>query len=392
MTQFEDKSVFRDKNIYLIFSISIMAVLGLTSISPAFPKMVQELNIPANKIGLLLTVFTLPGLIVTPVLGYLSDKYGRKQVLTPALILYALTGVMCGFVRDFNLLVLLRFLEGIGAASLGALNVALIGDLYGGKLRSRVMGYNTGVLSIGTAGFPVIGGALTLIGWNYPFFLAILGLPIGLMVLFFLEEKKEKVVSKGNYFKEALKYLSDKKVLLYFLSNFASYIFLFGSFLTYLPFLVSGIHGNDPFVIGILLSSMSIVTAVVSSQLGNILKFTNEISLVKISFFIYAAALLMMPLINRIELLFIPTLLYGVAQGLNVPSLLSLLSAVPPIELRGGFMSFNRMISQLGQTLGPLLMGSVLLLINLEFVFYIGASIALSNAILLLFFLKKNTN
>jgi MFS transporter, ACDE family, multidrug resistance protein len=78
------KSVFSDRNLYLIFSISIMAVLGLTTISPAFPKMVEQLNIPPNKIGLLLTVFTLPGLIMTPLLGILSDKYGRKKILVPS--------------------------------------------------------------------------------------------------------------------------------------------------------------------------------------------------------------------------------------------------------------------------------------------------------------------
>ena len=385
-----EKSVFRDRNLYVIFSISIMAVLGLTTISPAFPKMVEQLNIPPNKIGLLLAVFTLPGLIMTPLLGILSDKYGRKKILVTSLILYSLTGALCGFARSFDLLVFLRFLEGIGAASLGALNVALIGDLYSDKLRSRVMGYNTSVLSIGTAGFPLIGGFLTIFGWYYPFFLALLGLPVGLLTLMFLDEKREITnTNNRNYFREVYKYIRQKRNLVYFASNFFSYIILFGSFLTYTPFLVARIRNNDPLFIGILLSSMSVITALVSSQLGNLLKFTKEDTLLKISFILYAVALLIMPLIKNSYFLFIPTVIYGISQGLNVPSLLSLVSAAPPLELRGGFMSFNRMISQLGQTFGPLLMGSVFLILGLDSVFYFGAAIALITGSILIIFLKN---
>jgi MFS transporter, ACDE family, multidrug resistance protein len=294
---------------------------------------------------------------------------------------------LCGLARNFDLLVLLRFFEGIGAASLGALNVTLIGDLYSDKVRSKVMGYNTSVLSIGTAGFPLIGGFLAIFGWYYPFFLALLGLPVGLLTLIYLDETRKPVnLDNRNYFKEAYKYIREKRNLVYFSSNLFSYIILFGSFLTFTPFLVSRIKNNDPLFIGILLSSMSVITALVSSQLGNLLKFTKEETLLKASFILYSVALFLMPFMKNGYFLFIPTVIYGIAQGLNVPSLLSLISAAPPLELRGGFMSFNRMISQLGQTFGPLLMGLVFLLFGLDSVFYFGAVIALTMGSILIIF------
>ena len=80
-------------------------------------------------------------------------------------------------------LLVLRFLQGTGAASLGAINVTIMGDLYSGRERTAAMGYNASILSVGTATFPVVGGALAMLGWYYPFFLSIGAVPIGLFVL-----------------------------------------------------------------------------------------------------------------------------------------------------------------------------------------------------------------
>src|SRR3712207_7363843 len=73
---------------------------------------------------------------MTPLLGVLSDRYGRKKILVPALILFGLAGGACAFARSFELLLALRFFQGMGAAALGTLNVTVIGDIYEGRERS----------------------------------------------------------------------------------------------------------------------------------------------------------------------------------------------------------------------------------------------------------------
>jgi len=165
------QKLYFNKNLQVIFSITLTAVLGVASITPAFPRMERDLHISAQDIGLLITVFTLPGVILTPILGVLADRIGRKKILIPALLLFGVAGTSCFFARDFQLLLVFRFLQGIGAASLGSLNVTIIGDLFEGHDRAAAMGYNASVLSIGTASYPAIGGALATIGWYYPFLL-----------------------------------------------------------------------------------------------------------------------------------------------------------------------------------------------------------------------------
>ena len=176
----EAAPLFLDPNLNLVFCITLLAVLGVSSIAPVFPTVAEELNVPPEAVGLLITVFTLPGIILTPVLGVLADRIGRKQVLVPALILFSLAGASCSLARDFQLLLALRFLQGVGAASLGSLNATLIGDLFEGQRRTQAMGYNASVLSVGTALYPSLGGALALLGWYVPFALPIVGLGVAL--------------------------------------------------------------------------------------------------------------------------------------------------------------------------------------------------------------------
>lgn len=126
-----------DSNLQIVFGITLMAVLGVASITPAFPIIIRELGVSSLGIGLLITVFTFPGVVLSPVIGLFADRYGRKRILVPPIFLFGIAGGACAFARDFNVLLMLRFFQGIGAASLGALNVTLIGDLYSGRERER---------------------------------------------------------------------------------------------------------------------------------------------------------------------------------------------------------------------------------------------------------------
>ena len=93
------RSVYKDHNLHVLWGVTLMAVLGVSSVTPAFPTIVRELGVSSGQVGLLITVFTLPGIVMTPVLGILSDRYGRKKILVPALILFGLAGGARAFVR-----------------------------------------------------------------------------------------------------------------------------------------------------------------------------------------------------------------------------------------------------------------------------------------------------
>lgn len=186
------RRVYKDHNLHVLWGVTLMAVLGTSSVTPAFPTIVRELGISSGQVGLLITFFTLPGIVMTPLLGILSDRYGRKNILVPALLLFGLAGGACAFARDFDLLLALRFFQGMGAAALGTLNVTVIGDIYDGRERSSALGYNSSVLSVGTASYPAIGGLLATLGWFYPFALPFAAIPIAIVVMFSLHNPEPR--------------------------------------------------------------------------------------------------------------------------------------------------------------------------------------------------------
>ena len=372
-----EAGLFRDPNLHVIFGVTLMAVLGVSSITPAFPQIADTFGLTPGAVGLLVAVFTLPGVILTPVLGVLADRTGRKRILVPSLLLFAVAGAACGLARDFQLLLFLRLLQGVGAASLGALNVTIVGDLYRGWRRATVMGYNASVLSVGTALYPAIGGGLASLGWYYPFFLPILAVPVALLVMIRLRSPEPQgQVELRVYLRNALAIVRDPRAVALFAASLISFIILYGAILTYLPFLLRSSYDASAPVIGLVFSAASVATAVTSFRLGRMARRFSSRNLVRTGFGLYVLAMIGMPLAPSLWTLMIPALVFGVANGVNIPSILTILSGLAPDEYRAALMSVNAMVLRLGQTLGPLVAGAMLGLAGLSGAYYGSAILA----------------
>jgi MFS family permease len=370
--------LYQDKNLQIMFGVTLMGVLGVASITPAFPRIIQDLGIEPREVGFLITVFTLPGIFLSPFLGILADRFGRKRILVPSLVLFAIAGSACGLVRDFQLLLVCRFLQGTGGAALASLSSTVIGDLYSGKQRAEAMGYNASILSVGTASYPAIGGALALFGWYYPFFLPLLALPVAYMVMFALHNPEPKGdESLAEYLKRAWGIVRNRTVLGLFMVSVATFIILYGSLLTFFPLLLSGRFGASTLQIGLIMSAMSVTTGLTSTQMGRLSVRFGEKNLIKASFFLYAVALIIVPVVPELGLYLIPVIIYGMGQGLNIPSIMSLMAGCAPMEQRGVLMSINGTVLRFGQTLGPLVMGIAYTLWGINGPFYSGVILAL---------------
>jgi len=370
--------VYRDTNLQIVFGVTLMAVLGVSSITPAFPRIVEEFGISPQAVGSLITVFTLPGVLLTAVLGILADQIGRKRILVPALLLFAIAGCACAFARDFRLLLLLRFLQGAGAAGLGAINMTIIGDLYTGQERAAAMGCNSSVLSVGTASYPAIGGVLATIGWYYPFLLPLAAIPVAAAVFLSLNNPEP---SRPQHFREYLadawRVVANRRVVALFAVGTLTFIILYGTYMAYFPLLVESSFAVTPFAVGLVMSVSSLATAITSSQAGRLAASLSERALMGLSCLLYAVALVTIPVAPTLWLLVVPVAVFGVAQGVNLPSLMTVLAGQAPMEQRGALISINGMVLRLGQTLGPVIMGTMFTLAGFGGVFIGGIVCAL---------------
>ncbi|MBN2520545.1 MAG: MFS transporter [Bacteroidales bacterium] len=389
MTSDINVPVYRNRNLYLIFIITLFAVMGVASITPAFPEIIKYFNISPKKVGWLIAAFTMPGIVLTPVMGILADRIGRKAILVPSLFLFGLAGSLCTLTRDFEVLVILRFFQGTGAAALGTINITLIGDLFTGNNRAAAMGYNASVLSIGTASYPFIGGALAMLGWNYPFIITLLAIPAGLVIILALKnpEPKDKQVLK-EYIISVWKNINQKKVWGIFIINVLIFVILYGVYLTYFPLLLEERFKANSFIIGLVMSIMSLTTAFTSSQLGRVNKLFRFGNILIFSFAVYAIALIFIGFSKSWIMIILPVMTFGLGHGLLIPTIQNMLVGFAPIRERATFMSLNSMVLRLGQTFGPLVIGLFYGIGGITVAFIAGAGVAVIMILIKAFLVK----
>ena len=385
------ENLFKDKRLYAVFSITLVAVMGVASITPALPKMAKALILSEAQIGWLISAFTIPGVILTPISGVLADQWGRKTILVPSLFIFGLAGFSLFFVHQFHYMLVLRVIQGIGAASLGSLNATLIGDFFKGKKLPQALGYNASVLSLSTASYPMIGGFLAGLTWYFPFAMPLLAIPIGLFILFGMPEPIiEKHSSLKSYLKLIGRNLLNKNLISIFILGTITFIILYGAFLTYIPFLLDHRFQISTQKIGLILSLSSLTTALLATQIGKLTQKFGSINLLKMAFLLYLLVSVIIPHIPSVALFIIPILLFGSAQALNIPSLQTLLVKLAPDNQRGAFMSINGMVIRLGQSLGPMVIGLGFTFSAYEGAYYLSAGMAFLGLIVLFFFVNSS--
>jgi MFS family permease len=366
--------LLQQRNLLIVFSITLVGVMGTSSITPALPSMVRALGVTMEQASWLIAGFALPGIVLSPVAGMLADRFGRKRVLVPSLLLFAAAGHACAYAGGFETLLALRLIQGAGAAALSALNATLIGDLYDGHRRAAVMGLNGGLISVAAAAYPVIGGALVLLGWRYPFILPLLAIPSALAIAFWLDNPEPQGGGGlAAYLRSVVAGVGQRQVAAVYLLGFVGFTMLYGSLLTFLPFLMEDRFGASPVVIGLVFGASAIASAVASMLLGRIARRIPAKAILLIAVAAMAVALATIPTDGAIWAVALSTALFGAGHGVGISMAQVVLADATTAETRGAVMALNGMMFRLAQTIGPLVMALVLAAGGLDWVYWGGA-------------------
>ena len=88
-------------SIALLAAVPFMMVLGNSMLFPVFPRMQAALSLSGLQTSLVVTAFSVPAGLLIPLAGYLSDRYGRKPVMAPALVIFGIGALVAGFSVSF---------------------------------------------------------------------------------------------------------------------------------------------------------------------------------------------------------------------------------------------------------------------------------------------------
>jgi MFS transporter, ACDE family, multidrug resistance protein len=374
----KNAKVYWNHNFLIAVSASMMVMMIAAAIVPAFPKIITAFNINAQEVGLLITAYTLPGFVFGPLGGVLADRLGRKRLLIGSLLLFGVFGGSCYFARNFNTLLILRVAQGLCSAPLGGIGLTIISDIYSGRQRAQAIGLNTTAMYTGYIIYPLIGGALAGIAWNYTFLIFYVSIPIALTAIFILDcPEPERKQTLKQYLGTVLHYLKSWKVAWLFLACVLAYVILYGGFLNYFSILLGNRFQASPFIIGLFISLVGLMTALGSLAVGKLSQKFAPGLLVMAAFVIYAISMALIPLMPGIWFCLIPIVIYGFAHGINLPCLIVIASDVTPLEQRAGFMALRSTMLTLGMTLAPVIMGLIYSLTDLNNTFYIAGIISL---------------
>src|SRR5438093_2170361 len=163
-----------------VMLVQFISILTSTIVSTAAPTIVDELH-GLDLYAWLFSSYMLASSVTVPVVGKLSDLFGRRPFYIAGLLIFLLGSAGSGLSQNMGELIAARAVTGIGGGAMMALGATTVGDIFAPRERGRWMGLIMSVFGLGSIVGPLVGGFITdHFGWRWVFYV---NLPLGLVAL-----------------------------------------------------------------------------------------------------------------------------------------------------------------------------------------------------------------
>lgn len=398
----------------------LLAALDQTIVGTAMPKIVSELN-GLQDLSWVFTAYLLTSTIGIPIIGKLSDLYGRKIFFIGGILVFLLGSVLSGLSQNMTELILFRGIQGVGAGAIMSNSFAAIGDLFPPAQRARWQGLFGAVFGLASVIGPLLGGFLTdNVSWRWNFYINV---PVGLVALLFIgflmpnivhHRESEKsidyagaaaltaslvplllgLVWGGNQYPwnswQEISLLSFSGIALlgflyiesvsrepivslrYFRTNvftvsaiitFLTGFGLFGA-VQYIPLFAQDVIGISATNSGLIITPMTVGIVIAALATGQIISRTGKYKILAITGMVVTVGSLL--LLSRIDTsttyttLAIDMVVMGVGLGLNFPVYTLIVQNAFSHRELGAVTASTQLFRSLGGTVGVAVMGSVL--------------------------------
>ncbi|HJX92920.1 MAG TPA: MFS transporter [Pyrinomonadaceae bacterium] len=349
----------------VIFTTVFIDLVGFGIVIPVLPFYAEGtvFNATPRTIGLLFASYSIMQLIFSPILGRLSDKYGRRPVLLISIIGTGIGFLTIGFAKTLWMLFAGRILDGITGGNISTAQ-AYIADITTKENRAKGMGLIGAAFGLGFIFGPAIGGILSRWGIHVPFFFAGgLCFANALLLYFTLPETVTKdhparhSAAGGRGLAELLQSLKDPKLgfvlIIYFL-----FIVAFSIMTTSFSLFTMFRFGYDAQHTGYLFAYVGLIAVVIQGGLiGKLVKRFGELPLVIFGAFCFAISLFAVPFVGPaaggLAALLIGGGVFSMGNSLATPALTSLASkSVGPAQ-QGTVLGVTQSVASLARAVGP---------------------------------------
>ncbi|MGQ4001891.1 multidrug effflux MFS transporter [Francisellaceae bacterium CB299] len=188
---------------YLVFFVVIFVALppfAIDTYIPAFGNIANDLNVNVNLMPITISTYLIGFGLGMFFWGALSDRYGRKKILTIGMLVYIISTVLCAQTDNFNTLIFMRFIQGLGDSPAAVAAMAILKDCYRGQKLIKTMATMIMVFMVAPIVAPIVGSVIiyTTGEWqNIFYFLTIYGVVLLVITLIMPETHKPSKRSKS---------------------------------------------------------------------------------------------------------------------------------------------------------------------------------------------------
>ncbi|MCA1048971.1 MFS transporter [Priestia aryabhattai] len=352
-------------------SVPLIMTLGNSMLIPVLPVIEKRLQISSLQVSMIITVYSIFAIFLIPIAGYLSDRFGRKKIIIPSLLLAAVGGALTGWAswqmaNPFWVILIGRAIQGIGSAGAMPVVMPCVGDMFKDEQEiTKGLGLIETANTFGKVLSPILGAFLAAMIWFLPFwFIPILCLISILLVIFLVKVPKNDSSSESEQKKKSItQFLKDLKKTLKENIGWLMAIFILGAIimlvlfgvLFYLSTILEEryhiVNTKKGLVMAIPLLALSISSFVAGKKVGNnkiVMKWSAFCG-----FLLLTCSFIILFFNTSLFSILLTLVLGGIGIGAALPSLDALITEGIEKEERGTITSLYSSMRFVGVAAGP---------------------------------------
>lgn len=365
--------------ITLLLSVFI-ALLGIGIIIPVMPVFATELGANGLALGMIIAAFSVTRGLLQPVVGNLSDRWGRKGFLVTGLFVYGLVGLLIPQAGSIINLLLIRAFQGVGSAMIVPIGMAYMSVLAPPGQEGRYQSYLNIAIFCGIGCGPVIGGIVSdLLGFESVFYvMAALSFGAFILVLKNMPAQQAQVKASATGLLKSLQMMMQSRLTRgILLARLVTMVIMVPS-MAFLPLLMTQTIGASGLQIGLVIACRTLVNAVLQVPAGKVADKYDKLFLLVTGCICLSGVIMLIPFMKTFVMFLLIYCLLGLGEAIIWP----VLGAYASIEGRkryghGTMMGVFSLAMSGGIMAGAMLAGFSMDVWGIEFAYFVTAATVL---------------